>query len=87
MLKLGQCSSSTQSPEGSPGVGVLSKPFLDLMSTCCCWLQLEAALESLQRMVSDKLSVGELMTTQLTALEPVTLVSRLGWCCYVTQLL
>lgn len=28
-------------------------------------------------MVSDKLSVGELMTTQLTALEPVMLVSKL----------
>ena len=40
-------------------------------------LQLEAALESHQRMVSDKLSVGELMTTQLTALEPVVLVSKL----------
>ena len=40
-------------------------------------LQLEAALESHQRMVSDKLSVGELMTTQMTALEPVMLVSKL----------
>ena len=39
--------------------------------------QLEAALESHQRMVSDKLSVGELMTTQMTALEPVMLVSKL----------
>ncbi|DBA70944.1 TPA: hypothetical protein ACH3X2_011387 [Trebouxia sp. C0005] len=38
---------------------------------------LEAALESHQRMVSDKLSVGELMTTQMTALEPVMLVSKL----------
>ena len=28
-------------------------------------------------MVSDKLSVGELMTTQMTALEPVMLVSKL----------
>lgn len=28
-------------------------------------------------MVSDKLSVGELMTTQLTALEPIVLVSKL----------
>lgn len=40
-------------------------------------LQLEAALESHQRMVSDKLSVGELMTTQMTALEPIMLVSKL----------
>ncbi len=40
-------------------------------------MQLEAALESHQRMVSDKLSVGELMTTQMTALEPVMLVSKL----------
>ncbi|KAL3138646.1 hypothetical protein ABBQ32_006406 [Trebouxia sp. C0010 RCD-2024] len=38
---------------------------------------LEAALESHQRMVSDKLSVGELMTTQMTALEPIMLVSKL----------
>ena len=28
-------------------------------------------------MVSDKLSVGELMTTQMTALEPIMLVSKL----------
>ena len=28
-------------------------------------------------MVSDKLSVGELMTTQMTALEPVMLISKL----------
>ncbi len=34
-------------------------------------------MESHQRMVSDKLSVGELMTTQMTALEPVMLVSKL----------
>ena len=40
-------------------------------------MQTEAALESHQRMVSDKLSVGELMTTQMTALEPVMLVSKL----------
>ena len=34
-------------------------------------LQTEASLESHQRMVADKLSVSELMTTQLVALEPV----------------
>lgn len=34
-------------------------------------------MESHQRMVSDKLSVGELMTTQMTALEPIMLVSKL----------
>ena len=40
-------------------------------------VQLEAGMESHQRMVSDKLSVGELMTTQMTALEPIMLVSKL----------
>ena len=42
-----------------------------VMPTGAGALQTEASLESHQRMVADKLSVSELMTTQLVALEPV----------------
>lgn len=57
----------------------MSKPYQlkASRSHTCDVLQLEAGMESHQRMVSDKLSVGELMTTQMTALEPIMLVSKL----------
>ena len=46
-------------------------PGRGVMPTIAGALQTEASLESHQRMVADKLSVSELMTTQLVALEPV----------------